>query len=50
VKSKVKAVSLISIDPQKDGFSGVLIGWESGRLEVILLIKLRVLIFGIFSD
>lgn len=36
VKSKVKAISLVYIDQEKDGFSGLLIGWENGRLEVIL--------------
>ena len=32
----MKAVSLINLDQVNDGISGLLIGWESGRLEVSL--------------
>ncbi len=34
VKSKIKPISLIYIDPKKDGFNALLIGWETGKLEV----------------
>jgi len=39
VKSKVKAISIVGFDPNKDGFSGIVIGWESGRLEVFFFYK-----------
>ena len=33
LKSKVKAISIVSID-SKDGYPGVVFGWEDGKIEV----------------